>query len=74
MASAVREGVSALYRTVLELLHVQPEHRLEGRVGRDMVAQVQRATIEVGFAETCNGKQSDFYIFTASIRDPYSSC
>ena len=52
MAPAVGEGVGALDRTVFELLDVQAEHRLQGRVRGNPVAQVHVATTDVGFAKT----------------------
>ena len=51
MAPAVSEGVGALDRTVFELLDVQAEHRLQGRVRGDPVTQVHVATTDVGFAK-----------------------
>ena len=51
MTSTVSEGERALNGTVLEVLNVEPEHRLQGRVGGDLVAQVHVATADVCLAK-----------------------
>jgi hypothetical protein len=63
VSATVSERVRALNRAILEVWNVQTEHRLQGRVGGDLVAQVELAAADVGFAETWKNEKNNKVVF-----------